>query len=255
MKLFDSILSWLKPDSGPDSNGRVKCKKCRNRVQQDIAADNGGLCGVCHRKTQSEAERQAAKDARFDEKCRQEAAAPISELDEVQKRSQLAIAIAKRDESRIDALLASGSDLLSEPAKYSSNGTWLGDAIDRDCSFSILEKLVAAGCHPNTPSHAPNKSRPLGNAIQKERIDIVTWLLAHGADPNLGRPLIVAVDLESPELQKEMLTVLLKGGANINNSYDWLGDETDRFTVLDFATAPAIIAFLKENGAKHYAEL
>lgn len=75
--------------------------------------------------------------------------------------------------------------------------------------------------------------------------DVVQWLLANGVDPSFGRPLVSAVGLQSPELQIETLSVLLKGGANINNSYDWFGDEANRFTVLDHAKVPEVIAYLK----------
>lgn len=244
------------PNHGPDAEGRVKCSKCRNRVQQEIAASNGGLCGVCHRRTQSEAEREAAKDARFLAKCREEAAIPIPELDDAQKRSQLSTAIARRDEARIDALLATGTDFMLKPAKYSSR-TWLSQAVFEDCSISILSKLLAAGCAVNShlEKEGTDKSLPLEIAVNKERIDVMKWLLENGANPNLGRPIVGAIHYErSPDVQLEMLTLLLDAGADINQTFDLFGNEDLRFTVLDWAEtyeiSAEVVEYLKTRGAR-----
>jgi uncharacterized UBP type Zn finger protein len=160
---------------------------------------------------------------------------PVDQLDDVQKRDQLAGAISWKNEERINQLLSGDIGFLSKRAKYSSE-TWLGQAVKNDCSISVLESLLAAGCDPNGFLKSPNESRPLEIAVSKDRIDVVKWLLDHGADPNIGRPLVAAINYEkSPDLQLKMLTLLLDGGASINQTYPLFGDETKSFSVLDWA--------------------
>jgi ankyrin repeat protein len=120
-----------------------------------------------------------------------------------------------------------------------------------------LESLLAAGCDPNGFLKSPNESRPLEIAVSKDRIDVIKWLLDHGADPSIGRPLVAAINHEkSSDLQLAMLTLLLDGGASINQTYPLFGDETKRFSVLDWAClyriSEDVINYLKSRGAIHH---
>jgi hypothetical protein len=183
-------------------------------------------------------------------------ATPVDQFDDVQKRDQLAGAISWKNEERINQLLAGDTGFLSKRAKYSSE-TWLGQAVKNDCSISVLESLLAAGCDPNGFLKSPNESRPLEIAVSKDRIDVIKWLLDHGADPNIGRPLVAAINHEkSSDLQLAMLTLLLDGGASINQTYPLFGDETKRFSVLDWAClyriSEDVISYLKSRGAIHH---
>jgi hypothetical protein len=63
---------------------------------------------------------------------------PVDQLDDVQKRDQLAGAISWKNEERINQLLSGDIGFLSKRAKYSSE-TWLGQAVKNDCSISVLE--------------------------------------------------------------------------------------------------------------------
>ncbi len=53
-----------------------------------------------------------------------------------------------------------------------------------------------------------------------------------------------------------MLTLLLDNGANINQTYPLFGDETKRFSVLDWALlygiSEYVIGHLKSHGAIHH---
>ena len=178
---------------------------------------------------------------------------PVEKLSDEQKRNQLSGAISWKNEARIDELFSVNTDFISVPPN--DIWTWLGRAISKDCPLSILNKLIAAGCDPNTPTQSPDQSRPLGAAISKERVDLIEWILENGADPNLGRPLVSALQTDSPDLQIKILGILLNAGADINNSYALFGDETQRFTVLDWASADETKVFLKNRGAKRYSEL
>ncbi len=126
-----------------------------------------------------------------------------------------------------------------------------------DCSIAVLESLLAAGCDPNDTSNPLLNRVPLEIAVSNDRIEAIRWLLAHGADPNIGRPLVAAINHEkSPDLQLAMLTLLLDSGANINQTYPLFGDETKRFSVLDWAVlygiSQDVIGYLKSRGAIHH---
>mgnify|MGYP003668090439 CR=1 FL=1 len=176
---------------------------------------------------------------------------PADRLTDDQKRSQLSGAIAWQNEGRIFEILATDKGFLSKVAKYNSK-TWIGQAVDRGCSLDVLDRLLESGCDVNEQLD----SRPIEIAVNKDRIDALGWLLKNGADPNLGRPIVAAVNHnKSPELQLEMLELLLNGGANINNTFPLFGDEQNSFTVLDWAVlyglSPQVIEYLRLRGAIH----
>jgi hypothetical protein len=252
MKMLRRILSLFRSKSSDDTGDRVKCSLCRNRVLVSIAASNDGLCGVCHRRKHPKPERDTTKPSPY----HQMLDTPVDQLDDVQKRDQLSGAISWKNEARINQLLSGDTSFLPKRAKYSSE-TWLGQAVKNNCSIAVLESLLAAGCDPNGYLISPNESRPLEIAISKDRIEAIKWLLEHGADPNIGRPLVAAINHEkSSDLQIAMLTLLLDGGANINQTYSLFGDETKRFSVLDWAVlygiSQDVIGYLKSRGAIHH---
>jgi ankyrin repeat protein len=182
-------------------------------------------------------------------------ATPASQLTDDQKRDQLSGALSWKNESRIDELLSTGKDFLSKVAKHNSE-TWLAQAVTNNCGLSIIEKLFHAGCDPNGYVKSPKESRPLEIAVSNDRIDVVEWLLARKADPNIGRPIVAAINHEkSADTQLALLTLLLNAGADVNRTFPLFGDESKRFTVLDWAMlykiSPKVIEFLKLRGAKN----
>jgi hypothetical protein len=224
-------------------------------VLTSIAASNDGLCGVCYRRKHPKPEPDTTKPSPY----HQMLDIPVDQLDDGQKRDQLVGAISWKNEARINQLLSGDTSFLSKRAKYSSE-TWLGQAVKNDCSVVVLEKLLSAGCDPNGYLKSPNESRPLEIAVSNDRIDAIKWLLAHGADPNIGRPLVAAIHYEKPaDIQHEMLTLLLEGGAEINQTFPLFGDETNRFTVLDWAllydVSHGVIEYLESCGAvRHWTD-
>ncbi len=217
-----------------------------------IGESNGGLCGVCYRRKHPKPERNANEPSPYHKLLE----TPVDQLDDEQKRDQLAGAIAWKNEARINELLAGDTSFLSKRVKYSSE-TWIGQAVKSDCSVAVLDSLLVAGCDPNGYLKSPKESRPLEMAVRNDRIEAIRWLLAHGADPNIGRPLVAAINHEkSSDLQLTMLTLLLDGGANINQTYPLFGDETQRFSVLDWALlygiSQDVIEYLKSRGAMHH---
>jgi len=215
----------------------------------DHMRSDGASLTLFKRTESSEPKSETSKPSLY----HQELEIPVDQLSKEQKRNQLRGAISWRNEERIDELFSENTGFISKPP--TEYHTWLGTAISKNCDLPILNKLLAAGCDPNTASQSPDQSRPLGIAIDNERVDVIEWILEKGADPNLGRPLVAAVRVDSTKLQIKILGILLNAGANINNSYALFGDETKRFTVLDWASADETKAFLKDNGAKQYDEL
>ncbi len=65
MKMIQRILSLFTSNSSDDMDNRVKCSQCRNRVLANIAASNGGLCGVCHRRKHPKPERDTTKPSPY----------------------------------------------------------------------------------------------------------------------------------------------------------------------------------------------
>ena len=250
--MIGRIWSWFSSSKGHENDGRVKCTQCKNRVLVDISVRNDGLCGVCYRRKNPKPAHDSTKPSPY----HQLLGTPPDQLDDNQKRSQLSGAISWQNIERINELLSGDTSFLSKHAKYSSY-TWLGAAVREGCGIAILEKLVAAGCDPNGYLKSPKESRPLEIAVRKDRMDAIQWLLDQGADPNIGRAIVEAINHEKPsELQIGMLTLLVDGGADINQTFPLFGDENDRFSVLDWAVlydnSPELIEFLKVRGAKHH---
>ena len=250
MDFLKPMRSWLSAHRVLRKGKRVRCRDCREKVLPSVAKRNSGLCRTCFRITHPLPKRDP-KDSPYHRNLD----TPAGDLTDDQKRNQLSGAIRWGNERRIDELFSAGTEFLNKPAEHSLR-TWLGDAIFVDCSLSILKKLVAVGCDVNAfLASDKSKSRPLGIAINKERIDVVEWLLGKGADPNLGRPLVSAINYKlEPDVQMAMLTLLLDAGADINRTFALFGDEEKRFTTLDWAelygVSPEVIEYLKSKGAK-----
>ena len=135
--------------------------------------------------------------------------------------------------------------------------TRLGQAAKSDCRIAVLESLLAAGDDPNDFLASPDEPSPLEFAVSKDRIDANQWLLDHGADPNLGRPLIAAIDHDqSSAWPLAMLTLLLDVDADIHQAYPLFGDETKCVSVLDWARlyqiSEDVNGYLRSRGAIHY---
>lgn len=229
---------------------RVRCKRllCRRLILEQTSRDNGGLCAPCFN-----IKYPFAKSDEYAARIAAEAEICISDLTDRQKRSQLHVAICRCDEPRIQNLLDGDTLFLDRPP--SRIDTWLGIAISNRCSFEVLEELLSAGCDVNACSKSPDQTRPLEIAVNNDQIETVEWLLGKGADPNLGRPIVAAINFRKPaETQLSLLKLLIHAGADVNQTFARYGDESDRFTVLDHAELYGISAevtdYLKSNGAQ-----
>ena len=96
---------------------------------------------------------------------------------------------------------------------------------------------------------------PLENTCGRGNLEFVRYLLEHGADPNLGRPAVAAVNSRRPD-SLAIIDLMVKHGLNINNKFDMFGDFNNMRTVLDFvAPANPLYGELVKRGAKHVKDL
>ncbi|HVA50041.1 MAG TPA: suppressor of fused domain protein [Pirellulales bacterium] len=128
-------------------------------------------------------------------------------------------------------------------------------AVDRDHMLSsaawndhidVVEFLLASGGEINTLYH---RSTPLERAVGNASREMVEYLLLHAADPNIGRPIIGAINREPDESALEIVRLLVEHGADVNREYR-LYDTDTTFTALEWAAGKSQIAeYLRSKGA------
>jgi hypothetical protein len=99
------------------------------------------------------------------------------------------------------------------------------------------------------PNPTDTTTEPLSLAIDNELCDFVELLLLKGADPNFGRPMIAALNVKHEDLALHFAKMLMAHGCKINTIYDLYGDEANGFTALDFASKRPVLAdYLRSQG-------
>jgi hypothetical protein len=97
---------------------------------------------------------------------------------------------------------------------------------------------------------------PLERAICKQADEMVDLLLSHGANPNRDRCSIAAVGADLPgERQLRYLRLLVEHGLNVNQRFDWFGNQDALFTVLDRVFLPEVHEYIRSVGGLTAAEL
>jgi len=98
--------------------------------------------------------------------------------------------------------------------------------------------------------------RVISNDFSVNHQECLDFLLARGADPKRGRPIISAVRIPDEAKALEVATLLLDHGVDVNALYDAFGNPDRLFTALDHAAGrPALVELLKARGGKTAAEL
>ena len=138
-------------------------------------------------------------------------------------------------------------------AYWNAPPTWLAYAC-LNCPLEMVELFIRLGVDIN---HIGKTGGPaLECAIQSGRMELVNFLIANGADVNLGRPLISAILYDGAALQ--FVKRLIVSGISINQTYSIYGDEEDCFSALSFALMHGkqeIADFLRSHGAKTTEEI
>ncbi len=145
---------------------------------------------------------------------------------------------------------------LTTDYKWDGSNTWLKRPI-RDGSIEIVKLLVEMGLSVNTIDWpGTGDTSLLSHAISTGHVEIAEYLLDQGADPNLSRPLISAINLQDSEISFRFVRLLVERGIDVNQLFPLYGDWDNAFTALDWAKSnPEISAYLSEHGARTAAEL
>jgi uncharacterized protein len=129
------------------------------------------------------------------------------------------------------------------------NKTWLHHAAWQG-DIELVKFLVVAGLDVNAPGAGSGEDGPLWSAVCAESVDVVQFLLEHGADPNRSRMLISAINADTNELA--MVKLLVEHGADVNRSYPFGGKDGPIFNALSWAEASGkteIAEYLRSKGA------
>lgn len=124
----------------------------------------------------------------------------------------------------------------------------------RSGNIAMMQLLLDLGFNVNALS-GKEQSSALIHAVSTGHYDMAEFLLRNGADPNLSRPLISALNISSADKKLAFVKLLVENGCDVNRLYDLYGDISKGFTALDWTKDPEIVAYLKSKGAKKASEL
>ena len=160
-----------------------------------------------------------------------------------------------KDESKVSRLLREHSELFFHSDSHIR--TWLHQA-SKYGMFAVCDYLLENG-HGINHAYGIEQWTPLDTAITngqlKNRPNVIISLLERGADPNISRPIIAAINPSiGPEDESlELVRILVEeGGADVNRVYDIYGNPDNTFTALEFAQSHGrskIVEYLKSKGA------
>ncbi len=171
---------------------------------------------------------------------------------ETGKRLYLAIESGQIEE--VLSLCAENPWLVSDHTWLRRRNTWIAIPAIRG-NVEMMKTLLELGFNANALS-GKEQSTALDTAVGFDHLELTKFLLENGADPNLSRPIIGALnERKPPEMQLAFLQTLVEGGGDVNRLYDLYGDSSKKFTALDWAKDPKVIAFLTSVGAKTSAEV
>lgn len=139
---------------------------------------------------------------------------------------------------------------------WDGKSIWIKDAAIKG-NVEMMATLLDLGFNIDAVN-LPDKSSALDTAISFDHPHFVKFLLSRGANPNLGRCLIGALNRKTEALRWEMVKLLVEGGINVNLMLDLYGNKNAAFTALDHAVVVGdheIADYLRQHGAKHSHEL
>lgn len=135
-----------------------------------------------------------------------------------------------------------------------SDDTWLQTACRRKNPALVCLMLDLEF----SPSPQPGKSGsyPLSVSITLKQKEITEMLLERGANPNIERPIIAAINLHPVEEAGKYVKILVEHGCDLNRVYDLYGDKDNGFTALDWAKEkPAIAEYIRSKGGLSVVEV
>lgn len=174
--------------------------------------------------------------------------------EQVERGYKIARAILANDCAKVEKLFGENPWLLRDYRPGDSQVTWIKGAASQG-HIEVMALLLGKGLDIDA-LHGKEKGTALDQAISFDQDKMVEYLLARGANPNLSRPLIGAMSFrKTPERQMKFVRLLVEHGADVNRLYDLYGSAENSFTALDWASDPAVNAYLRSKGAKTKQEL
>ncbi|PQO47707.1 ankyrin repeat domain-containing protein [Blastopirellula marina] len=168
---------------------------------------------------------------------------------------ELGRAIYARDPQRVQEVLADNPALVRDFVTTEDlKRSWLNLAVKQGTA-EIVQVMIDTGYDVNVRL-IPTGETPLQTAIMLERDEIVELLLQRGADPNLDRSLVSALNWKLPaERRLRYVELLIAAGAELNRLYNLYDDPGCRLAAIDWTDDPAVIELLRSHGAKTAYEL
>lgn len=162
-------------------------------------------------------------------------------------------AIVDQDLASVKRLVAEHDWLIADRVPESDD-TWLQTACRRK-NLALVGLMLDLGFNPS-PLPGKSGSYPLTVSVTHKLRQITEMLLARGANPNLDRPLIAAINLNPVDDALTYVKLLVEHGCDLNRIYDLYGDMDNGFTALDWAKdKPAIAEFIRSKGGLTANEL
>lgn len=127
------------------------------------------------------------------------------------------------------------------------NNTWLHVAAGCP-SVEMVAFLLDLGFDVNCLDDVEETA--LTQAVADGQLEVAEFLIEKGANPNIGRPLIAAINQEDYPL--EMVKLLVENGVDVNQVFLWFDDPKKPFNALSHAIDSGndeIVEYLKANGA------
>ncbi|MCA8990994.1 MAG: hypothetical protein KDA69_08140 [Planctomycetaceae bacterium] len=165
---------------------------------------------------------------------------------------KLSVAIGLGNVADVKSLCSSHPELRTD---YVSDGqrTWLNMAAKRD--VRVVEALLDLGYDIDV-LRLPEESTCLGTAISFKNDEAVELLLRRGANPNLDRTVIRAMNSSiGHERTIGYLILLIEHGVDLNQVFPLYKKWENAFTALDWADDPEVYELLRSRGAKTLDEL
>ena len=132
------------------------------------------------------------------------------------------------------------------------NITWMGYAATWG-HVDVVNLLIDLGFDIDAVESEDETA--LWQAIRKENDEILELLLDRGANPNIGRLLILAMTCDEDEQRWKYIKLLVERGIDVNQIFEIGGDPDDLQTALDWCPFEDIAAYLRQHGAKFAKEL
>lgn len=133
-------------------------------------------------------------------------------------------------------------------------GSWLF-AVAKTPHLNVAEMMIGLRMDVNL-SVGVEQQTPLHCAIDFDQFEMTQFLLSRGANPNISRPIISAINCDPEERALTFLKLLVEHGADVNRTFVLFGKKDKLFTALDWASGkPTILKYLQDHDAKSSWEL